>query len=234
MRNTINLLLKTAQDEVINNDLNDAVLSAATWALVQLTDASDNNPYTIHTFTETEREYLHEIAMDKRRDAYARMRSALILSASGSEKNVFYQADWLYEWAIVADGIKPHKELTISITLDHSENIDTLKILINSNLPMQAKWRVAIEMGRLGYFVPEMVEPLLQLIQDGLFNSDRNEALVYLVFIGGDRVASSLAEKINSFGKDEGNKDSYYFHSCCVLALIAIGNVSAIKYQLNL
>ncbi|OKH42013.1 hypothetical protein FACHB389_02400 [Nostoc calcicola FACHB-389] len=233
LQNTINLLLKTTENEAINNDLNDAILSSAMWALAWLTTAKDKHSCRIYTFSETERKYLQRIVIDERRDAYPRMWSALILSASGSEKNVFDQVDWLYEWAEVADGIKPHKELPTPSTLYRLQDIDALNALINSNLPMQAKRWVAIAMGRLGYFVSEIAEPLLQVLQDDLLNNIRDEALVYLVFAGGDKVASSFIKKINFLEKDEANKDSHYFRLCCVLALIAMGNVSAIKHQLN-
>jgi hypothetical protein len=160
-----------------------------------------------YLFSETELDLLRHIVTDESRDAYSRMWSALILSVCGTEETVFIQADWIYEWAVVADGGKPHKKLPVVTPLDRPKDIKVLKSLISSNLPEMPKRSVAIAIGRLGCFVPEMVEPLLQIFQDDLLlDSERDEALVYLVQIGGTQVISSLMRIMNGSKNNKGDE----------------------------
>jgi energy-coupling factor transporter ATP-binding protein EcfA2 len=208
LRKTVNLLLKTATSDAMGYDENDAVLSSVMWAFVWLTSAKTSTLYTTYRFTDIELDCIREIAMDERRDPYSRVWSTLILSICGSEKVVSTQADWILEWAGVADGSKPHKELPVAHPLNRPKDIQILKNLISSNLPPQAKRRVAIAMGRLGCFVREMVEPLLEVFQDDLsLSDDRDEALVFLVFIGGVKVISSLIEIMNHSKQYEGENN---------------------------
>jgi hypothetical protein len=78
-----------------------------------------------------------------------------------------------------------------------------------------------------------MIDPLLQVFQDDMCLPDeRDEALVYLVFIGNSQVISTLIQEVNRRQNDE---DKYYdLPGRCFLALIGMGNVDALKQQLEL
>lgn len=229
LHETVSVLLATAQEEASN----DAVLTTAIWALGWLTSAKTSDSYTTYTFSEAQLNCLRQIVMTEKRDAFARMWAALALSVCTSEKTVFAQAGWIYEWAVVADGGKPHRQLPAIVPLERPIDIYVLQYLISSHLPMKAKELVAIALGRLGYFIPEMVEPLLDVFQNDLRTTDeRDEALVYLVFTGSSQIVSVLVEGANRPRIDD--VIQYDLPGRCILALIGIGNVDALKHQLEL
>ncbi|MBW4612709.1 MAG: hypothetical protein KME21_05400 [Desmonostoc vinosum HA7617-LM4] len=228
LRETVSALFTAAEEEMNNY----AVSTAATWALAWLTNAMTGSYSTTYTLTEAELKRLQQIAMNKKRDAFARSRAALVLSICAPEKTVFAQADWLDEWALVADGAKSHKQLPVVETIDRPLDIDVLQDLISSPLPTQAKRNVAIALGRLGCFVPEMIEPLLQIFQDDtLYKEARDEALVYLALTGGHQVTSALMLGVN---RPRDDADQYNFAMRCFLALISMSDIDTLKNQISL
>jgi hypothetical protein len=204
LQKTVHVLLETAKDR----NENDTVSFTALWALGWLTTAKTSHSYTSYRFTEVELDDLRYIVADDRRDAYSRMWAATILSICGTGTPVFNQADdWIMQWAVVADGRKPHKELPVVTALDRPQDIKMLKSLIASDIPAYPKRWVAIAMGRLGCFVPEMIEPLFQIFQDDLLlDTGRDEALAYLALMGGEQVISSLTQIINGSINGEGDE----------------------------
>ncbi|MEH1807045.1 trypsin-like peptidase domain-containing protein [Nostoc sp.] len=229
LHKTINILLATAIEGEAGKD---AVSNTAVWALGWLTSAKDSNSYKIYTFTEDELNCLRQIIMTERRDDFARGWAALILSVCITERTVFAQEDWIYEWALVADGAKPHMQLPVAISIERPVDTYILKYSISSHLSIKAKGLIAIALGRLGHFIPEIVDPLLQIFQNNILsNSYRDEALVYLVLTGGSQVISSLIDGINCQNDDS---DQYGLHGRCILALIGMGDINALKYQLDI
>jgi hypothetical protein len=236
LQKTVQQLLRTAIEEPRNGD---AVSTSAMWALAWLTNAKSSSPYTVYTFSEIELDCLRKLSLDNRRDAYTRMWAALILSACRVEASVFDQADWIYNWAVVADGGKPHKQLAIATPLNYPREIEVLKYLISSKLPMHVKRWVAIALGRLGCFILEMVEPLSDFFQDEiLLSMQRDEALVYLVLTGGEKVKSLLTEGMDylSDNRKDSKQDStkYDVFSRYFLAIVGMGDIESLKYQLEL
>ncbi|NET56797.1 MAG: hypothetical protein F6K47_11715 [Symploca sp. SIO2E6] len=228
LHRVINTLLAVAK---ANTGENNAIASTAIWALGWLTNSRFCDNYTAYTFTEAELDFLRQFATNKEQDVFGRSWSVSLLSVCTSEKPVFAQAEWIHEWAIIADGGKPQKQLPDPKPLDRPEDKVVLEYLISSDLPKEAKRRVAIALGRIGYFINKMVEPLLQIFQDNTFVSDkRDEALVYLVFTGGSQVISALINGINS-PKD--HSDQYGLPERCFLALIGMGDVDALRQQLE-
>ncbi|NEO69227.1 CHAT domain-containing protein [Moorena sp. SIO3H5] len=229
LHETVSVLLATAQEEVASND---AVSTAAIWALGWLTSAKTSDSYTTYTFTETQLNCLRQIVMTEKRDAFARMWAALVLSICSSEKTVFAQADWIYEWAVVADGNKPHRQLPAIVAQERPLDIYVLQYLISSDLPIKAKELVAIALGRLGHFIPEMIEPLLQIFHNDIrINNERDEALVYLVFTGGSKITSEFIQGVN---RPKNDTDKYDLPARCFLALIGMGEVNSLKHQLDI
>jgi Trypsin-like peptidase domain/NACHT domain len=229
-------LLKAAIEEPKNGD---ALSSVATWALAWLTSAKSDAPYTTYIFSEIELNCLRQLAIDDRRDAFTRVWSALILSSCRTEAAVFTQADWIYDWAVIADGGKPHKELAVVTPLNYPGTIEVLRLLLASVIATQTKQWVAIALGRLGYFTSEMVEPLaLRFLNDLSTHTERDEALVYLVLTGGETVRSLLLEGANQPNNEQSNSkqdlSQYDLPSRFFLAILAMGDVEMLRYQLNL
>lgn len=228
---TIKVLLKVISEDVIESN---AVSSTAIWALQWLTASSGRaSNYTVYNFPETQLDTLRKFATDNKQGTIARGRAVSILSRCNSnfEQTVFAQADWIYEWANVADGIKPQKQLPVMIPLNRPQDIELLKDLINSDLPIEGKCSVAIALGRLGCFVEEMIEPLLEIFQDEMaIFSERDEALVYLSFIRNSKVISKLGQEAQEpFEKDS---KKYDLSGRCFLALMGIGNLQELQYRL--
>ena len=224
----VKVLLTAVQKDTESNY---AVSTTTILALVWLTSAKACCSYTTYTFADEELDILRQVVINEKHDAFARSWSALILSVCTSEKTILAQADWIYEWAIMADGGKPQRNLPKISHLNRPKDIEVIKSLIFSHLPSKAKKQVAIALGRLGCFVPEMMNPLLQIFQDDMYSrDDRDEAFVYLVFIGNSQVISALKYGLNS---SNDNTDKYDLPERCFLGLIAIGNIDAPKQKNN-
>ncbi|MBD2498409.1 hypothetical protein [Nostoc sp. FACHB-280] len=228
LRKVVKVLLTAVQQDTESNY---AVSTTAIWALSWLTSARDSFSYKNYTFANEELDILRQVVMNNKHDAFARSYSALILSVCTPKKTVFAQADWIYEWVVVADGGKPLKNVPKISHLHHPKDIEAIKSLIFSHLPSIAKRRVAIALGRLGCFITEMIDPLLQVFRDNMYSyNDRDEALVYLVFIGNFQVVSALKYGLNSSKDDQ---DKYNLPERCFLGLIGMGNVDALKQKNN-
>ncbi|MEH2144706.1 hypothetical protein [Nostoc sp.] len=228
---TIKILLKIISENVTDNN---AVSTTALWALKWLTASPENSSnYTVYRFNEKELDILREFATNNKQDVVARGWAVLILSKCNCnyEKSVFAQADWIYEWAVVADGVKPQKQLPVMMPLNRPQDIVVLKYLIGSDLPIEGKRSVAIALGRLGCFVKEMIEPLLKSFHDDMAAfKERDEALVYLAFIGSSKVISQLGQEAQEpFEKDP---KKYDLPGRCFLALMGIGNLKEFEYRL--
>ena len=211
----------------------DALSTAAIWALSWLTSAKACDTGSAPRLTEAERRSLLKVVADARRDPHARRCAALIVSIRENEAGVFSQVDWIYKWAVVADGAEPQRNQPqpIGTFMYHSEECETLKTLLYSSDVVAAKG-AAISLGRLGCFLPQMVDPLLEVFNDDvIYDKERDEALVYLRFCNNDRVIDQLCAGANA-SKEE--SDSYGRKDRCFFALIAIGDVEVLKRQLSL
>ena len=228
---TIKVLLKVISEDVIENN---AVSTTAIWALTWLTASGGHGSnYTAYHFTEKELDILRKFARNNKQDAIARGGAVLILSKCNfnHEQTVFAQADWIYEWAIIADGGKPQKQLPVMMPLNRPQDIVVLKYLIRSDLPMEGKRSVAIALGRLGCFLEEMIEPLLEILYDKMAAfKERDEALVYLTFIGNSKIISQLGQEAQEPLENDSNK--YDLPGRCFLALMGIDNLKELEYRL--
>jgi hypothetical protein len=229
LRKVVKVLLTAAEQETAGNY---AVSTTAIWALVWLTSAKTCDSYTTYTFADEELDILRQVVINEKHDAFARSWSALILSVCTPEKTILAQADWIYEWVLVADRVKPQSKLPKISHLNCLKDIEVIKSLIFSHLPSRAKKQTAVALGRLGCFIPEMIDPLLQVFQDDMYSrDDRDEALVYLVFTGNSQVIFALMYGLLNSSKD--NTDKYDLPERCFLGLIGMGNVDALKQKNN-
>jgi hypothetical protein len=228
LREVIKVLLTAIEQETTSNY---GLSTAAIWATVWLTNAKTSHSYTEYTFSERELDVFRRVVVNEKHDIFARSNAALILSICNSKATIFFQADWIYQWAVVADGAKPQRDLPKVACIDHSKEIDVIKRLIFTNLPSKVKRSAAVALGRLGFFIPEMVDSLLEIFKDETYLwEQRDEALVYLVFISNSQVISELIRGAN---QPENNTDKYGLRDRCFLALIGMGNVAVLKYQLE-
>ncbi|MBH8577065.1 hypothetical protein I8752_29605 [Nostocaceae cyanobacterium CENA369] len=228
LREVIKVLLTAIEQETTSNY---GLSTAAIWATVWLTNAKTSHSYTAYTFSERELDVFRRVVVNEKHDIFARSNAALILSICNSKATIFFQADWIYQWAVVADGAKPQRDLPKVACIDHSKEIDVIKRLIFTNLPSKVKRNTAVALGRLGFFIPEMVDSLLEIFKDETYLwEQRDEALVYLVFISNSKVISELIRGAN---QPENNTDKYGLRDRCFLALIGMGNVAVLKYQLD-
>ncbi|BAZ24922.1 hypothetical protein NIES4073_58220 [Kalymmatonema gypsitolerans NIES-4073] len=228
LREVIKVLLTAIEEETTGNY---GLSTAAIWATVWLTNAKTSHSYTAYTFSERELDVFRRVVVNEKHDIFARSNAALILSICNSKATIFSQADWIYQWAVVADGAKPQRDLPKVAYIDHSKEIDVIKRLIFTNSPSKVKRSAAVALGRLGFFIPEMVDSLLEIFKDETYLwEQRDEALVYLVFISNSQVISELIRGAN---QPENNTDKYGLRDRCFLALIGMGNVAVLKYQLE-
>ncbi|BDA67191.1 hypothetical protein CAL7716_013570 [Calothrix sp. PCC 7716] len=229
LREIIKVLLAAIEQEITDNY---ALSSAAIWAIAWLTNAKTSHSYTAYIFSERELDVFIRVVINEKHDVFARSNAALILSICNSEKTIFSQADWIYEWAVVADGRKPQRDLPKIVHIDNLRESDAIKKLIFANLPSNVKKKAAVALGRLGCFIPEMTDSLIEIFKDETYLwEQRDEALVYLVLIGNSQVISELIRTVNQPGS---NADKYGLRDRCFLALIGMGNVAVLKYQLEL
>lgn len=231
LKRAIAVLFTVAEEEEMNND---APACAALWALGWLVNAKESSACAAQLLTGSQIDTLRRIATSERRDTSTRGWIALILSVCSDQEKVFSQADWIYEWAYVADGAKPQRKLPAASSLDCPKDLAILKHLISLDLPIKSKGSVAISLGRLGYFDREMVEPLLHMFRrDLLYTKMRDEALVYLVFIGGTDVARALVEEGRRSSDSTDLTDPYGVTSRCLLASVGLGDIDTLKQQIE-
>ncbi|MGB3640701.1 MAG: hypothetical protein WBA39_24465 [Rivularia sp. (in: cyanobacteria)] len=224
----IKVLLTAIEQEKTRNY---GVSTAALWAMFWLTNAKSSQTYRAYIFSDRELNIFRTVIIDEKHDINARSYAALILSICNSENTIYSQADWIYEWAVVADGGKLQKDLPKASYIERPKDTEAIKKLIISNLPDKIIKNAAISLGRLGCFIPEMVDSLIEIFKDETYLwEQRDEALVYLVFIGNSQVISAL---IRGVSQPEDDMDKYGFRGRCLLALIGTGNVPVIKYVLD-
>ena len=223
LRKTIKTLLYAAVERPAGN----AVSTAAMWALGWITSARSGNPYTLYKFTQVELATLRVIISDTHQDTFSRSWAAEILSVCSPDETVVGQTDWMYEWAVVADGERPHCLLPKTLMTASTQDIRAIETLLSPNLPVAVRFSGAISLGRLGYFDSQMVDPLLEVFENDLYDwFRRNEALVYLVFLEEPKIISTLMDGLETHK----NVDKIYdFSERCFLALIGTGNVDILR-----
>ena len=205
-----------------------AVSHAAIWILVWVTRAKYCHSYKSFEFTSSQLSILRKIVEDNRQDPFARSYAALVLSVCIPKNHLFTQANWVYQWAEIADGgnsTLPNLKTFNRLGNSNDPNIKAIISLITTHdLPIRVQKSAAISLGRLEYFNSEMVEPLLSAFKNPMLPSEeRDEALVYLTIIGNSQVISAFKEGIQS--KD--STDNYDLKRRCFLALNSLGDRSA-------
>lgn len=227
MSRILNILLRTA----IENPAGNAVSTAAIWALGWLTSARIGNAYTLQPLTSSELASLRAIISNEQQDAFARSWAAEVISVCSPSETVFGQADWIYEWAVVADGEQPHSLLPKVTMSTLTQDIEAIATLLAPSLPISVRSSGAISLGRLGYFTTKMVDPLLEVFRNDLFiHTRRTEALVYLTCLKEPKAITAIAENINV---PKGIDDTYDIPAHCFLAAIGMGNVDVFNQLLN-
>ncbi|MBE9064893.1 hypothetical protein, partial [cf. Phormidesmis sp. LEGE 11477] len=231
LQETVSTLLEAATGRIKGHA---ALQGAALWALSWLVTAKVCQPNKIYAFDSLQLDYLREIIIDEKKDSFARGWAASILGSYIAYEPVFTQVDWVYEWAVVADGGKPQKHLPVAKRINHNKDVIVLRHLLVSNVPIKVKERVALSLGRLNHFSDEVLIPLLNIFQDDLsWNKERDEALIYLVLSGSAKVDSVFLQGAARI-VDDTDLSQYGFPARCHLALMGRGYWKSLYHQLNL
>ncbi len=108
----------------------------------------------------------------------------------------YAQRDWVYQWALVADGAEPRRAMPrLHGVVD--EPLASMLVELVARVPPWAAGWVAIAASRAGARDEALVEPLWALlVDDQAWNAVRDEAWYALLGIGGERVASLLRDAI--------------------------------------
>lgn len=137
------------------------------------------------------------------------------------------QPDWIYEWAQVADGLKPLKEIAPPV-----KNKCDLKITkaLNSVLEQEyhliAKEGAALALGRLGVYQKPATDSLFAVfLDDTLSDRTRGEAIGFLAQIE-DR---KIEERIFEIYRNAEDIEKNILKSYSFLALLGIGNLSRLE-----
>lgn len=216
--------------DLLNDYPHAALTFAIVWAMVWIMDGKNGKDVPAIAFNEAQRSVLENLILSESGNYYVRVYAALLLSLNGNEKNVFRQEDWIMAWAKVADGVITNQELPEYNALGDNNEIEKIRTLLHTDIPNRAKAWAAIALGRLGYYEDSMIECLFEMFLDEIRSSiERDEALVYLVFTGGEKVARKLLEVARQ--KSEGT-ENYDTRERALLALMGLGNVSALREQL--
>ncbi|TQJ30949.1 hypothetical protein FBY39_1408 [Microbacterium sp. SLBN-146] len=122
--------------------------------------------------------------------------SLLAVLPWGGMTSAYAQADWVYHWAVVADGAVPRRAMPpLSGGID--EPLASVLVGLLGKLPPWAAGWVAIAASRAGSRDAALVDPLWAVVVDQQeWDAVRDEAWFTLLGIGGERVASLLRAAI--------------------------------------
>jgi HEAT repeat protein len=131
---------------------------------------------------------------------------------------------------MIADGAVPRRKLRDRRPAYRGTSLDWMKWLLTRNLPNETVGQVAVSLGWLGVFVPEMIQPLRDCMFDPRFGSDsRDAALFCLACIGTPAVKEILITAADTPAAD---KNDYLF-SRGLFGLLFLDDVDVLATQLR-
>jgi hypothetical protein len=141
---------------------------------------------------------------------------------------VYYQLDWIMKLAEIADGAIPRKSLPAVQPTGRLASVDWMKKKLSAGLPYSCSCWIALTLGSLGTFIPEMKPPLTYMLFNHSYTyQDRDEALVYLCLIEPLETASLLVE-----AADRATDENSYLYARALFGLLLIDNVDILALQL--
>lgn len=186
------------------------------------------NP-TKETLRSSEARQLEQMLRESNISASELSSGCLALRKEAGLNLVFWQIDWIYQLAVVADGSQPISRLHNVQPTGRMETCDWMIKRLKSNLPLSQSCWIALTLGSLGVFIPEMIVPLTYILFNEQCHSKvRDEALVYLCLIGSATTASQLVEAADASASHEES----YFHSRAFFGLLLIDNVDITAGQI--
>jgi hypothetical protein len=131
-------------------------------------------------------------------DPYALANGALALNRDADLRPINLHRDWIGALAAIADGAWARRELPDwSIMWSKRRSIEWLRDALRRELPQRVAMRVAQALGACGTLTHELVPSLRQLFLHGqldIATEDRDEAMLYLAFMGGADVLIEAAD----------------------------------------
>lgn len=205
---------------------------SAVFLLNNLTNARYNPERAEYFFSAEERLKLRKIVSDRSRSAFLRAACALLLTVPQSKDEASEAGDYIYRWAVIADGGAPQRETKIEaqVRVSEEEKECLLEALRDPSLGIQRE-KVAIALGRAGVFIEELIAPLIEgLTSPHRFSDERDQLLAYLVGCGGPQVVDFL----KSMFRDPGSNSDYFNDSFRVfLATCGLGDVGLIRERIE-
>lgn len=217
--------------EALQTYQHEAFRDVVLWVMVWLLNAKSGKAKLSIVLDETQQAQLQKIILDGTANDVTRGHAAMLLTLHPSGLNVFAQQDWIYEWALVADGVRPHRQLPEFNPHPNDSIAVALRKMLKAGIPARTNNWLAISMGRMGYFEELIIGPLFNIFEDPLKSAtERDEALVYLVSCGGATVGRRLLELERSDIADTG---TYSIKERALLGIIGVGDVTILREQLN-
>ncbi|NJN17192.1 MAG: NACHT domain-containing protein [Oscillochloris sp.] len=210
---------------------NGAVSAACIWALVWFSNTKSATPHPACDVVLAERARLMNIISNPNLDETFRSYVALICSHVSGTVSPYAQHDYIYEYAVVADGGKPQAQLPQPLFSPIYNDIHRIRHFLENTTSSVVQQTLSIVFGRRGVFLPTMIEPLRQrFMDDTLIPSERDEALLFLTQLKSPAIITWLMEEAN---RPEEEGDKYGIPSRCMFGLLAIGDIDALTAQLQ-
>lgn len=147
---------------------------------------------------------------------------ALLAALPWDGSTAYAQRDWVYDWAVAADGGWPHRAMPGLVGGVDEPLASFLADLVLSAPPWTARW-IALAAARAGSRDSALIEPLAQILtDDSEWVGARDEAWYSLLGIRDDRVTDFLLAAI-------AQSDDEYVQTRGVLGTIARGRVEDLE-----
>jgi energy-coupling factor transporter ATP-binding protein EcfA2 len=220
----------------------EATVCAAMWALAWLTGASRRTPGNRLAESSKPKPTVDMIHLDPPKirqienilqtpglDATTLGYGCLVLTTEIGLNPVVQQLDWMYELAVIADGVKPRRRLPTPGPTGHLASTGWLKDMM-INRPAGVSCRIAQALGSFGVYLSEMVRPLQFVFQNPKYhNDDRDEALLYLALVGAPDAIDTIIEAADTPPCEKED----YLYSRGLFGLLLLDNVDILAGQIR-
>jgi len=195
--------------------------SMVLWALCWATNSMYTDKNINTRPSETLRKAARDIALDYARDPLAIRYACQLQGLQNGVKAAPEQEDWIYKWAIMADGIGPQAKLGTPVQVCGDDDAKALQHVLENNKNQDVQKSAALALTRNGVKNTTMYSALMCLYEDSNQESAvRDEALIGLVSLNDPRVWTALLERTHS--RDD--TEPYKLYERSFLGLLSCDN----------